>query len=483
MSRLPRSLLTLLLALPLGCSDPEGPSPIVDPPDPPDPPAAPGVAPAVFPGSVSDPSGSAASAWLSLPAGAMPTATGFRVHNRATGVTRQLSGSAGGFDPIAVAATAGDTVEVTIQHPDTAITTLARVPMRKRPRVVRTSPAAGRVDVALNSVVTIVFSEPIDPATATAARIRLLAGTDPVPGLVRPVAGSEVGFEFVPSAPLAPGTTYTLELTADVADASGDLVEGDRAFAFTTVMTGGEPPAEAPPTDPTDPTAPALQIDPIAPVAVGEMFTLRADIDLSRIPDGGFYVSSAGLWGPAMGWTATARLEIPRLWLEYPGVHAVCIWHWYEIAMACTDVTVRASTLPPGTLAVESFSMLEIRNGAERIYLPLLRLAETGGRGPATPFRIQFSIAGVTMPDYCSREHTLAPGVAEDVNPRLGDTHRIAFRTSAIGPGVVGEQAIVYVLYRDAEGRNHGANMTTTIVAGVWPPDEPFRWVPEWSEC
>jgi Tol biopolymer transport system component len=186
-------------------------------------------------------------AYVSMSPGTMPDATAATIRNARTGESVQAVVDSGGFDPVAVPAETGDTLEEAIRLADGTIH-LAKsiVPARRRPRVVRTSPARGRTDVAINASVVVVFSEPISSGTRDTAHIRLRAGSEVIDGEVRLVAGSEVTVEFVPAAPLAPGTAFELVLSEAIADLSGDPIEGELTIPFRTVADGPPPPPPLP---------------------------------------------------------------------------------------------------------------------------------------------------------------------------------------------------------------------------------------------
>lgn len=202
-------------------------------------------------------------AFVSLPPGTVPDAETATVVNRRTQETIVPSVLERGFDPVEVRADPGDTIVTTmVSSSGAAAYATSVVPARRRPRVVRTSPARGRTDVAINSHVTVVFSEPIDPATLGATSLTVLKGSDTVSGTVRPMSGSSVAAEFLPDGPLAPGTEYQLLISVQIRDLSGDGLESEPPTGFTTA-TAPAPPAPAPSEpNPPDPDPP----DPVPPV-------------------------------------------------------------------------------------------------------------------------------------------------------------------------------------------------------------------------
>jgi TolB protein len=173
-------------------------------------------------------------AFVSVLPGTVPAATAATVRNQRTGerVTPLVAG--GGFDPVALAAAAGDTVEIAFSLPaGNTVFIRMSVPARLRPRVVRTSPARGRTDVALSTVVAVIFSEPIDPGTLEPGSIRIIRDGSSVAGAIRPIPGSP-GVEFVPDAPLAPMTAHQIVISDQVADLTGDRLDGSLTAEFTT---------------------------------------------------------------------------------------------------------------------------------------------------------------------------------------------------------------------------------------------------------
>ena len=118
-------------------------------------------------------------AWVSLPEGTVPGGIGAELENIRSGQRVTLPVVRGGFDPVSISAETGDTLALSVTRVDgTRVMIRAAVPARRRPRVVRTSPARGQRDVALNASIVVIFSEPISPAFLDTTRIRLeIAGT------------------------------------------------------------------------------------------------------------------------------------------------------------------------------------------------------------------------------------------------------------------------------------------------------------------
>jgi len=147
----------------------------------------------------------------------------------------------GGFDPIAVEAEAGDTLSITVFHQagnDT--TTYGVVPIRSRPTVIRTSPASGKTDVPLNSVILVVFNQPMD-STSVAVALRLQHEGIDVPGRVSmdPTGGVILTGQFVPDGPLAPLSTYALSVATEARSSDGISLDAALTIEFTTSSSAG----------------------------------------------------------------------------------------------------------------------------------------------------------------------------------------------------------------------------------------------------
>ncbi len=155
----------------------------------------------------------------------------------------------GGFDPIPVIANPDDALEMTFTLIDgVTFRAVIKAPARRNPGIVRTDPAKGRVDVALNVGVSVVFTEPINPQTITPASVRLLLNGSPVNGKLE--VFNSVTVTFTPAVPLVEGTTYQIVVTPEVRDRDGDQVETAFTSTFTTssnISSGCAIPSGCPP--------------------------------------------------------------------------------------------------------------------------------------------------------------------------------------------------------------------------------------------
>ncbi len=102
------------------------------------------------------------------------------------------------------------------------------------PTVSSTAPANGAINVSVNGVVTATFSEPLSPATITAASFLLVRSATPVAGIVTYSGNTAT---FTPSAELVENASYTAMITTAVADLSGNTLASEYVWAFTTEST------------------------------------------------------------------------------------------------------------------------------------------------------------------------------------------------------------------------------------------------------
>jgi alpha-tubulin suppressor-like RCC1 family protein len=173
-------------------------------------------------------------AYVSALPGTFSDAETITITNLASGESLTVRSVAGGFDPVAVEAGPDDKLEILVEYGDgSRIKYLTRVPVRKRPRVVRTIPANGATDVVLSVTVIVVFSEPIDGATMTTEAVKLLVDGSPVEGTLE-LSDNGVRARFTPAEPLQQATSYSLVITTGLLDLQGDPLELEVQATFTT---------------------------------------------------------------------------------------------------------------------------------------------------------------------------------------------------------------------------------------------------------
>ena len=160
------------------------------------------------------------------------------VTNATTGAEVAVAMAEGGFDPVPLPASAGDTIEVDIELTDgTHQPTLSSVvPSRRPPRIVRVSPPPRRRDVPINLSIRVVFSEPVDPLTVQTAHVRLDGSGTSVSGALS-VSADGLRAEFVPGVELTPNADYTITVTTGVTDRTGDPLSETWISEFETGST------------------------------------------------------------------------------------------------------------------------------------------------------------------------------------------------------------------------------------------------------
>lgn len=174
-------------------------------------------------------------AWVSMAPGTVEGATGATIRNRRSGARIDTGMIDGGFDPAAIVATAGDTLEITATANGATLSAAAFVvPPQRRILLVRTDPPPGKRDVPLNYRMAVVLSEPIEPTSLAQNPLVLLQGTTPVTGTSRisPDRPTEVTFE--PAELLKPGTKYVLVVSGELRDQDGDELGTEVRIDFTT---------------------------------------------------------------------------------------------------------------------------------------------------------------------------------------------------------------------------------------------------------
>jgi hypothetical protein len=177
---------------------------------------------------------SAEVSWVSLVPGTVPDGTSATIVNRRTAQRITVTTVDGGFDPLPIPASLGDTVEVSVSRPGkpdaAAVMSLAA---RPGPRIVRSRPPRGQTDAPLNTIITLVFTEPLAPASVNPTTVILATADSPVAGAVRILPGPGYVVEFTPDALLAPSTAYSLTVSG-VKNLAGAPLAAPTSIAFST---------------------------------------------------------------------------------------------------------------------------------------------------------------------------------------------------------------------------------------------------------
>jgi len=231
--------LALLASLVAACGSP------VDTTIPPPPPLLTGAAPFVVSNPVLngvagvDPGGSAGpgpQTYISLSPGALPGATRVSIRVERTGAVVSAELVDGALDPVAVPATAGDTLSLTLEKSDgtSAVFRFVVSIAKKPPVIVRTNPEKNKRDVPLNIRVDVVFSEPIDPASLLPQNVELRSGSSRVAGELSFANEGHTFLAFTPAADLEGARDYELVLRTGIRDTDGTPLEAAVTISFTT---------------------------------------------------------------------------------------------------------------------------------------------------------------------------------------------------------------------------------------------------------
>jgi WD40 repeat protein len=140
-----------------------------------------------------------------------------------------------GFDPIAVEGEAADELILTVSSVSGVKSVFSMtVPSHAPPVVVRTDPLNSQVDVALDSRMHVVFSEPLDPATVNASSVALNAGNATLAGTQIVTAGC-CEIVLIPDGRLASETEYSILVSTAVRDLDGSALEQRWIATFQTI--------------------------------------------------------------------------------------------------------------------------------------------------------------------------------------------------------------------------------------------------------
>ncbi len=160
--------------------------------------------------------------WVSLRPGSVPHGAWARVGRAGASEDLTVSLVGGGFDPVPVTATTGDTIFALIADSLGGTHTLSsEVPDAQPPSVIRVEPLQLGQALPRNSRFVVVFSEPIASASVTPTAVQLLRGSGVVAGVAGVLAGTGTEVVFAPAAELDAGAAYTLAVARTVTSVRG----------------------------------------------------------------------------------------------------------------------------------------------------------------------------------------------------------------------------------------------------------------------
>jgi hypothetical protein len=131
--------------------------------------------------------------------------------------------------PLVLRAAAQDTAGNTAFS---TVLTLSVVPDAVPPQVSEIAPGDGAIDVPLNTVVVVRFTEAIQAASVVPGSVRLFQDAAEIPGTVAP-SGDALSVTFAPTQPLAELASHTVRVEG-LRDLAGNTMAGSVASSFTT---------------------------------------------------------------------------------------------------------------------------------------------------------------------------------------------------------------------------------------------------------
>lgn len=289
-------------------------------------------------------------AYVSLARGAVQHGATLAIVAPASGSPVTATLVDGGTDPVPVAAAVGDSLHIVATDSAGATYAAVEVVRARRPRVVRTVPAAHRTDVPLNIRIKVVFSEPVTLPSA-AGGVQLYAGESPIAGTTSLVAGSPTAIEFVPDTKLAPNTDHVLNIDATVTDLGGSQIGQSQSVSFRTGGAEGGDPAD--PAGPADPDTLPPRGEPADPDPPGEPAPPPPD---PGVPSGPALVAlNVTINGASSTVVTGAQLHIdggPGVPID-PGVHVFDVGPGYH-GFTVSDLARNCMLDGPGPWAVEA---------------------------------------------------------------------------------------------------------------------------------
>ena len=123
------------------------------------------------------------------------------------------------------------------------------------PTVTSVDPADSATGAAVTTIVTVSFSEPVDPNTVTSTTFTLTDGVANLAGVIT-VADDNLSATFDPDADLTNETAHTVTVTSGVTDTAGNALDP----AFTSSFTTALPDTTGPTITGVDPTDSAIVV-------------------------------------------------------------------------------------------------------------------------------------------------------------------------------------------------------------------------------
>ena len=406
--------------------------------------------------------------YVSLTPGTTPTGT--RASIRRVGDLTSVTTAVvdGGFDPVPVAAQAGDTVEVTVTDAaDSAVLyERALVAAARPPVVIRTDPPPRKRDVPLNANLVVVFSEPVDSSTLSSSTIQLRHGPDAVAGTVNLVTGTSTDAVFAPSTLLDPNTDYQLIVTAAVQDLSGDPLASGDTVDFTTGSTSAGPPVKVSILRPTATLLPQgqlqLSLDALVD-AEGNLLTglpiswASQDPNVATVNAGGLVTGiSEGTARISATVESVSDTAIVTVVIPAPGAERIAFVRNGDIYLAAADGSFQVNLTTNAAASTSSPSPLWSPDGS----------------------RIAFGSQRDGNPEIYAMNRDGSGQVNITQNPRTDvvwgwspDSRKIVFSSDRDGPSQVIGPFQIYVMNADGSDVTRLTHDSASDVEATWSPD------------
>ena len=371
--------------------------------------------------------------WVSLVPGTVPDGATATIVNLQSGERATVPIVEGGFDPYPIPVNMGDTVQVAVSRvgkPDAAAS--LSVSARTGPKIVRSRPPRGQTDAPLNTIITLVFTEPLAPASVNPTTVSLMttAGS-PIAGRVRILPGPGYTVEFTPSALLTPSTGYSLTVNG-VLSLAGTPLAASTSIAFTTAGTVGSGSAIVPYGQAVREILVGSHFLANGLVASGSGVSLPTDWR-SRDPS----IATVVPLGNSYGYVVGIR----------PGTTFI------EGSALGATATIAVTVLPPAPASTVSpvvvdFRMLEVRYDPASSfwsYAPEIVLVDTTGRGGSAILGVSFDLPGLGGSPTCIMDRAVGSDPLTVFHESYGD-----FELTIDGGGTraSGSEALAHVTLR-----------------------------------
>lgn len=419
--------------------------------------------------------------WVSMTPGTEPLGSTAELRGLRRPETTVVTLVDGGFDPVPIQAEPGETLMVTIARTNgQRVTSVRAVPRSSRPRVVRVSPPNRRTTVPLNSIVRVVFSEPMDSGSVAGA-LRLESGGSVVAATLS-LQGGGVSAVLTPAVSLAPQTSYRAVLAGTAQSLAGQTMPAGLTWDFVTDST------TAPPLPPPDTTGPVVTIQSPAAGA-----TLSADFPIFQVditdPSGltgtvwtlldgpaGQEQDILGEGSPVPGAGGTRTWSIGPF--PGPGTFTFVVRAFDGLGQEGRSAPIQVTLVPSDTtprLEVRSFEVRELTYPGLPdywFYVPQLTVADAPGAGGLEILGFELlDVPGLPLPfpRMTARSRAVPAGQDVPLFTELYGDWELSFN-AADGRRTSGTTARARLTYRDpGTGQFYATVLQGPIVPGGLP--------------